>query len=146
MFNLSCSLYNPKHRHPAATKSAHTLHDWYALHQRYSTTGDRTNREWRMLYLSTKKMQTMQLITYHTTYIGNRVNILFEGASSTYFHLQHIKYFVHMLPDSNQLLQAVSEDASDRVVEAELQALCITHKIITEPFWTAVKMQKMSRV
>ena len=51
-----------------------------------------------------------------------------------------------MLPDPNQLLQAISEDASDRVVEAELRALCITHKIITESFWTAVKMQKMSRV
>ena len=72
-------------------------------------------------------------------YIGNRANILFEGASATFFHLDHISTFVSMLPEPNNLLKAVAEDAQDKLVAAELRALGITHKVITEPLWTAVK-------
>eukprot|EP00057_Strongylocentrotus_purpuratus_P011916 XP_011666390.1 PREDICTED: uncharacterized protein LOC105439273 [Strongylocentrotus purpuratus] len=72
-------------------------------------------------------------------YIGNRANILFEGAAATYFHIPHIFSFVSMLPDPNNLLQAVAEDSQDRIVEAEVKALGITHQIVTQPLWTAVK-------
>ncbi|XP_063962848.1 uncharacterized protein LOC135155998 [Lytechinus pictus] len=72
-------------------------------------------------------------------YVGNRANILFEGAAVTFYHLQHFRNFVSILPEPNNLLRSVAEDAADRVYEAELRALGIVHKIITEPFWTAVK-------
>ncbi|XP_041475676.1 uncharacterized protein LOC121424143 [Lytechinus variegatus] len=72
-------------------------------------------------------------------YVGNRAYILFEGAAVTFYHLQHFQNFVSILPEPNNLLRAVAEDAADRVYEAEMRALGIVHKIITEPFWTAVK-------
>lgn len=86
-------------------------------------------------YLSHEFDTTNHLVDY----VGNRANILFEGAAVTFFHLQHFRSFVSILPDPNNLLHAVAEDASDKVYEAELRALGIVHKIITEPFWTAVK-------
>lgn len=44
-----------------------------------------------------------------------------------------------MLPDPNKLLQAVAQDSQDRIVEAEVEALGITHQIVTQPLRTAVK-------
>ena len=78
--------------------------------------------------------------TYNTpnklvNYIGNRANILFEGASTTFYHLDHIVNFVSGLPDANNLLLAVSEDASEKIHRAELQALGIVHACITNPLW-----------
>ena len=42
-----------------------------------------------------------------------------------------------MLPEPNNLLKAVAEDAQDKLVAADLSALGITHKVITEPLWSA---------
>ena len=57
-------------------------------------------------------------------YVGNMVNILFEGAASTLLN-KHIISFVKSLPAQNVLLQAVYEDSED-VHIAELKALGIT--------------------
>ena len=72
-------------------------------------------------------------------YVGNRANILFEGAASTYFHQKHIVNFSQLLPDANQLILAVYEDAQEKLHIAELRALGLVHKVITEPLWQAVK-------
>ena len=47
-------------------------------------------------------------------YVGNRANILFEGAASTLFHNKHI-ISLKSLPAPNALLQAVCEDSEEDV-------------------------------
>ena len=46
-----------------------------------------------------------------------------------------------MLPEPNSLLLAVAEDASDKLLPAELWAPGIIHKIITGPLWHKVKTE-----
>lgn len=75
-------------------------------------------------------------------YIGNRANILFEGAASVYFHRRHILHFIHMLPEPNLLLQAIECDINNTVHLSELRALGIFSKLITEPLWHIVKNAK----
>ena len=72
-------------------------------------------------------------------YIGNRANILFEGAAAAFYHLHHMDSFLQLLPDPNQLLKAVQEDLEEPIFVAELLALGIIHKIITAPFWHIIK-------
>ena len=72
-------------------------------------------------------------------FIGNRANIIFESAAATYFHLEHIVNFVKSLPDPNNLLQAVLEDASEPIHQAELCALGIMFKSVTAPLWHIIK-------
>eukprot|EP00057_Strongylocentrotus_purpuratus_P006704 XP_011661178.1 PREDICTED: uncharacterized protein LOC105436859 [Strongylocentrotus purpuratus] len=62
---------------------------------------------------------------YLVHYVGNRANIIFEGASALYFHIDHIVNFVGLLPDPNLLLKAVRADAMEKVFRAELKALGI---------------------
>lgn len=72
-------------------------------------------------------------------FIGNRANILFEGAATTYYHHDHIVNFVSILPDPNNLLLAVKEDISEPIHLAELRALGIIYHTITEPLWRKIK-------
>ncbi|XP_072051465.1 uncharacterized protein [Amphiura filiformis] len=88
---------------------------------------------------------TPYLLKQHNTknhlvhYIGNRANILFEGAAAAYYHLRHMESFLQLLPDPNHLLKAVQEDLSEPIHAAELLALGIIHKLITQPFWHIIK-------
>lgn len=72
-------------------------------------------------------------------YIGNRANILFEGAAALYYHLDHILSFLSMLDHKNNLLLAVEEDAQEMIYKAELRALGLFHVLVTKPFWDLVK-------
>lgn len=73
-------------------------------------------------------------------YVGNRANILFEGAAAALYHLKHIITFVKSLPTPNSLLLAVCEDSEEKLHVAELKALIgITHLLITKPLWDAIK-------
>ena len=72
-------------------------------------------------------------------YVGNRANIIFEGASALYFHIDHIVNFVGLLPDPNLLLKAVRADAMEKVFRAELKALGIFCKLVTDPLWHIIK-------
>ena len=47
-------------------------------------------------------------------YIGNRANIIFEGAASLYFHIPHVIDFLNMMEHKNHLLLAVEEDAKEK--------------------------------
>ncbi|XP_030830480.1 uncharacterized protein LOC105441835 [Strongylocentrotus purpuratus] len=76
---------------------------------------------------------------YLVHYVGNRANIIFEGASALYFHIDHIVNFVGLLPDPNLLLKAVRADAMEKVFRAELKALGIFCKLVTDPLWHIVK-------
>ena len=72
-------------------------------------------------------------------YIGNRTNILFEGAASAYYHHTYITNFISYLPDPNQLLLAVKEDIEEPIHLAELCALGIIHASITDPLWREIQ-------
>ena len=64
-------------------------------------------------------------------YIGHRANILFEGASSLFYHAEHMKEFLSLLDHKNNLLLAVEEDLHEKLYIAELKALGLFYKVVT---------------
>lgn len=61
-----------------------------------------------------------QVKNHIVNFIGNRTNILFEGAAAVYYHHTHISNFIAYLLDPNRLLLAVKEDILEPIHLAEL--------------------------
>ena len=72
-------------------------------------------------------------------FIGNRANIIFEGAASLYIHIPHIVDFLSMLQHKNNLLLAVEEDANEKIFVAELRALGLFYISAIKPLWNIIK-------
>ena len=64
-------------------------------------------------------------------YFGNHANILFEEASSLFYHVEHMKEFLSLLDHKNNLLLAVEEDLHEKLYIAELKALGLFYKVVT---------------
>eukprot|EP00057_Strongylocentrotus_purpuratus_P029094 XP_011683568.1 PREDICTED: uncharacterized protein LOC105447354 isoform X1 [Strongylocentrotus purpuratus] len=71
-------------------------------------------------------------------YIGNRANILFEGASALYFHVPHIQEFLSMIQNRNNLLLAIEEDINEKLLVAEIRALGIFYIAAIKPLWERI--------
>ena len=74
-------------------------------------------------------------------YVGKtaRANIIFESAAATYYDLDHMIGFVKSLPEPTIYSQAVAEDASGKIHKADLRALGILYKSVTDPLWHVIK-------
>lgn len=72
-------------------------------------------------------------------FIGNRANIIFEGAASLYLHIPHITDFLSMLQNKNNLLLAVEEDTNEKIFVAELRALGLFYISAIKPLWNIIK-------
>lgn len=75
---------------------------------------------------------------YLLDYLGNRANVIFESTASLYFHIPYIIDFLHMLDHKNNLLQAVEEDANEKISIAELRALGLFYITAIKPLWNKV--------
>ena len=69
--------------------------------------------------------------SYHENFIGNRFTILFYNAAAVYYHREEISSFVKAWPNPNNLLKAVFEDISLRIVD----------KLVIGQFWRLIEVR-----
>lgn len=72
-------------------------------------------------------------------FVGNRANIIFEGAAALYLHIRHVIDFLSMLQNKNNLLLAVEEDVNEKIYVAELRALGLFYIAAIKPLWSIIK-------
>lgn len=73
---------------------------------------------------------------------GNRFNILFYDAGTTYYRRGDIKAFLESLPEKNRLHAAFLQDLSCDAYMAGLRALDMIDKLIAGPFWKFMNVKE----
>ena len=91
-------------------------------------------------YLRSKRIAKVPLASF----IGNRFNIIFYGATGVYFLRDHILEFFQTQEATNRLLRSVQADLYVPELIAGCKALGLIDKLVTGPLWRILEDSSIS--